>query len=187
MTVDLPLRAYLETLATPPGAPGAESATAVAAALAAALVAMGIRAVGPVQEAEGRRRGERPGPEGELPALAGRVEEERRRFEQLAAAPGSVETLLQTAEGAARTIDLALQAYGRLPARPPAALAGLVGGIALARAAADAAVQVALVQLEQVGDPLERAAAKTRATGLAQRARRAEAEFLAAMATAGST
>jgi len=41
VTVDLPLRAYPEALATPPGAPGAESATAVAAALAAALVAVG--------------------------------------------------------------------------------------------------------------------------------------------------
>lgn len=122
-------------------------------------------------------------------ALVGEAEGVRRRLEGLldqapADSPRTVaDSLTQMAEQGVALVDIVLRTLQQMPAASTDAIAVPATALALSRATVESAVQQVLVTVPTVNDDLARAALKTRAQGLSQRARKVEVELLRVMAS----
>lgn len=108
--------------------------------------------------------------ESAAPEVSSEASTIRTKLEDLARRdPPQPEEWLPVAQEASAIFDLA----SRLKPSPPLAVA-----VALARAAAVGTVQLVTMSLDGIQDDMTRTAVKTKAQGLEQRARQAEADFL---------
>lgn len=200
--LDQSMRDFLERLSSEE-AGREEAASALTAASAAALVVFTLR------------KALRTGGDGDLRALAERSDAARQRLEEVVDAYGMdvrsaekgravpdaseppagdgdhktrrvAENLLDTAEKSVEVLDIALQVFSLQRAKESIELTSLATGVALGVGAVQGAVHTVQTYLPSLEDNVLRAEYKARASGLLQKARRAEADFMQAMATAGS-
>ncbi len=177
MHADQSLKAFLTALASDAATRGSERLAAFTAAAAAALMAAGAR-----QALEGTSA---------LQSLAADLEAARGRIMEVlesgvwqASGPPTQqehESLMALAEQSALLVDLGARVLEQAPAKSPEIMASLGTAVPMARAAVDGAVQTVLATVGGLEDRLAQTALKTRANGLAQKARRAEADFARAM------
>jgi formiminotetrahydrofolate cyclodeaminase len=180
-----------------------EAASALTAASAAALVVFALRKALRTLE------------DGDVRALAERGDAARQRLEEVLEAhamdtrsaesdkpwadageprgsDGNRETrrvaqnLLDTAEKSVEVLDIAVKVFALPRAKSSVELTSLATGVALGVGAVQGAVHTVQTYLPSLEDNGFRVEYKARASGLLQRARRAEADFLQAMATAAS-
>lgn len=160
-----PLAAFLDNLTSEEPTPGPGEALAVTGAAAAALVVQATHAAG---AAEASREAET------LTASLKQVVEQQGGG---ASGTGEIEGILEIGRQSAAVVDLATRTLGQLRSSSPITLPALSAAVALARGAAVGAVQQATLHLGKVEDSLARTSLRSRAEGIAQRARQAEADF----------
>lgn len=168
-----PLAAFLDNLRSEQPTPGPEEALAVAGAAAAALV---VHATQAAQVPDVGREAE---------TLTTGLKQVVERTGHETPGPGEIEAMLEIGRQSAAVLDLATRTLGHPRSPSPLTLPALAAAAALARGAAIGAVQQATLRLGKVEDNLARTTLRSKAEGIAQRARQAEADFQRALLVQG--